>query len=137
MPRPLFIKNMIAPCGMNCYLCIMYYGYVIGGKKSKIKCIGCRARDKSCAFVKKGCELLTKKEVEYCYGCSIFPCEKLKKLDKRYKERYDMSMIENLKFIKKHGMKKFLTEQRKKYKCPDCGGVICVHDKKCYSCDSK
>jgi len=42
-----------------------------------------------------------------------------------------MSMMENLKFIEEKGIKSFLEQQRKKYTCPKCGGVICVHRKKC------
>jgi hypothetical protein len=43
-------------------------------------------------------------------------------------------MIRNLKDIKKYGMDKFLKEQQEKYRCNECGGVICVHNGICYSC---
>jgi ribosomal protein L37AE/L43A len=62
------------------------------------------------------------------------PCEKLAHLDKRYRERYGMSMIENLKLIKAKGMAEFLKSQAEKYTCPDCGDVVCVHDSKCLAC---
>lgn len=48
-----------------------------------------------------------------------------------------MSMIENLKFIKKNGVKKFLKTQEKKYDCPQCSKTICVHNGKCYECGFK
>ena len=124
----------IAPCGMNCALCIGYFGYTISGGKRKVRCTGCITVDKNCAFIKKSCKKLTKKEISYCYECDGFPCERLKKLDKRYRKRFDMSMIENLEFIRDNGMEKFLKQQEKKYECPDCGELICVHDKKCYNC---
>ena len=38
--------------------------------------------------------------------------------------------------IEKQGMDAFLKEQEKKYKCPECGEIICVHNGKCYSCDT-
>jgi len=101
-----------------------------------MKCIGCKPRDKSCAFLKKYCEKLTKKEVDYCYECSDFPCFHLEKIDKGYRERYNMSMIENLEYIRDNGMVDFLKQQEKKYKCPECGGVICVHNGICYSCEN-
>ena len=47
---------------------------------------------------------------------------------------FDMSTIDNLKDIKENGMDSFLQKQEEKYKCPKCGGVICVHNGKCYSC---
>jgi rubrerythrin len=62
------------------------------------------------------------------------PCENLDRLDRRYRKRYNMSMVENLKDLKEKGMKKFLRVQEKKYGCPECGDVISVHDGKCYAC---
>jgi len=129
-----FTEELIAACGMNCRICIGYFGYTISGKKRKMKCIGCKPRDKSCAFLKKYCKKLTKKEVEYCYECNDFPCSHLEKLDEVYRRRYKMSMIENLKNIRNNGMDKFLKQQEIKYQCQDCGGVLCVHNGICYSC---
>jgi len=127
-------QKLIAPCGMNCGICIGFFGYTMNGKIRKITCIGCKPRNKSCAFLKKHCNKLLKKEIEYCYECKDFPCKYLEALDKRYREKYDMSMIENLNFIKEKGIERFLEQQKEKYTCPKCGGIICVHNKKCYSC---
>jgi len=132
-----FDPDLIAPCGMNCRICMGYFGYCVNGRKRKEACIGCKARDKSCAFVKKDCENLTKKKVSYCFECVDFPCEKLVKLDKRYREKYDMSMIENLKYIEKNGIDKFVKKEKERWKCPNCGDLICVHDKRCYNCEAK
>jgi hypothetical protein len=126
--------ELVAPCGMNCAICIAHIGYHMNNSKKKVACTGCRIRNKNCAFIIKRCKYLPKKEVEFCFECSEFPCENLKKLDKKYRTKYNMSMIENLEFIKKNGMKKFLDQQEKKYKCKKCDGVICVHDNKCYEC---
>jgi catechol 2,3-dioxygenase-like lactoylglutathione lyase family enzyme len=129
-----YTEDLIAPCGMNCRICLGYFGYLVSGKKRKMKCIGCKPRDKSCAFLKKFCKKLTKKEINYCYECSDFPCKHLEKLDNGYRKRYNMSMIENLEYIRDNGIDKFLKIQEEKYKCSECGGVICVHNGKCYSC---
>jgi hypothetical protein len=129
-----FSENLIAPCGMNCRICIGYFGYTMSGKKRKMKCIGCKPRDKSCAFLKKYCKKLTKKEFDYCFECSDFPCIHLEKIDKVYRERYNMSMIKNLKDIKQYGIEEFLKEQKSRYICLECNGVICVHNGKCYQC---
>ena len=131
-----FSEELIAPCGMNCRICLAYFGYTISGKKRKMKCIGCKPKDKSCAHLKKFCKKLLKNEIEYCYECSDFPCKPLQKLDNNYRERYAMSMIENLEYIRDNGMDDFLKQQEKKYKCPECGEVICVHNGICYSCDT-
>ena len=61
-------------------------------------------------------------------------CENLDRLDRRYRKRYGMSMVENLQELKEKGMKKFLETQEGRYECPKCGDVISVHDRKCYAC---
>jgi hypothetical protein len=131
----LFDLELIAPCGMNCGICLSFFGYTISGLKRKHPCEGCRARDKLCAFIKKKCDLLSNKKVEYCFECKDFPCVNLKKLDKRYRTRFSMSMIENLEYMKKNGVKKFVEKERERWKCPKCNGVICVHDRRCYTCE--
>jgi len=128
-------ENLIAVCGMNCRICVAYFGYNMSGKKRKDPCPGCRPSGKSCAFIKKRCEKALKKEVNYCFECEDFPCKILEKLDKTYRERYEMSMVDNLNFIKKNGIEKFLRSQEEKYRCDECGGVICVHTGKCYECN--
>ena len=107
-----FSEELIAPCGMNCRICVSFFGYTMNGKKRKIKCIGCKPRDRSCAFIKKICKQLTKKEIDYCYECKDFPCKSLKNLDNAYRERYNMSMINNLEYMKENGIKKFLQEHK-------------------------
>ncbi|MCK4996622.1 MAG: DUF3795 domain-containing protein, partial [Thermoplasmatales archaeon] len=62
-----FEKELIAPCGMNCGICIGFFGYVVNGRKRKMACIGCREKDKACVFVKKNCKKLLNKEIEYCF----------------------------------------------------------------------
>lgn len=127
-------EELIAVCGMNCRICVGYFGYTMSGKKRKHTCPGCRISDKICAFVKKRCKKTLKKEVNYCFECKDFPCEILEKLDKNYRKKYNMSTIENLSFIKQYGIEKFLKSQEEKYRCNECGAVVCVHTDGCYEC---
>jgi hypothetical protein len=138
MGETKFTPQLIAPCGMNCGICKAYLAYTRGLPKKKGKvshCAGCLIRGKNC-YIKRGCSKLSKHEFQYCYECDVMPCKNLQHLDKRYRERYGMSMVENLKQLKAEGMEKFLASQREKFRCPSCGGVISVHDGKCYSCGS-
>jgi hypothetical protein len=128
--------ELIAPCGMNCEICVGFFGYTMSGNKRKIKCLGCNLSGKSCAHLRKFCKKLTKKEIEYCFECNEFPCTTLQRLDDKYRRRFGMSMVDNLEYIKENGMNNFLQSQEEKYKCHECGGVICVHNGKCYSCDA-
>jgi len=56
------------------------------------------------------CELLGKGKLRFCFECNNFPCKRLKALDKRYRMKYHMSMIDNLNFIKENGLEAFLAK---------------------------
>jgi len=130
--------ELIAPCGMNCNVCSNYLALQNDAKAKGVKlpyCKGCRPRDKKCAFLKKKCEKVLNHEVEFCHECSEFPCELLKNLTKKYEEHYRMNMVDNLRYIKEHGLAKFLETEEKKWECPNCGEVICCHNGICYNCD--
>lgn len=131
-------ENLIAPCGMNCGLCIAYQFM----KKDLNKlgfhrkyCPGCIPRGEHCTHMGHICELLGKGIVRFCYECEDFPCKRLKALDKRYRTKYNMSMIENLECIKKNGMEQFLQKEERKWRCSKCGDIICCHNALCLNCN--
>lgn len=124
-------ENLIAPCGMNCSICMAYL-------REKNKCNGCRAINTwnpktrvNCRI--KNCELLNSQSLEYCYQCTKFPCSLINHLDKRYRTKYHMSMIENLQNIKNNGISHFLQSEKEKWTC-QCGGVINIHKGICSRC---
>ncbi|HIH02250.1 TPA: DUF3795 domain-containing protein [Thermoplasmata archaeon] len=130
-------RHLVAPCGMNCNICAGYLASKHDVKAKGIRlmyCIGCRPRDKNCAFLKRGCELLRKGKVEYCYECDDFPCDRLSAMDKRYREDFRMSEIENLEYIRDHGIEGFLRAEEYKWRCPRCGGVTSCHNGICFEC---
>ena len=127
--------KLIAPCGMNCSICMAYL-------REKNKCPGCRGSDigKPVTRVKckiKTCEVFQNGEARYCFECKKFPCARMEHLDRRYRTKYDMSMIENLENIKKLGIRRFLRNEKERWICPECGGTVCVHRGYCYSCGAK
>jgi hypothetical protein len=128
-------SNLIAPCGMNCGICL---GYL----RTKNHCVGCCSEDENkpsyCnVCVIKNCESLNRSESKFCYECSKYPCRRLKQLDKRYRTRYGMSMIENLEFIKVNGLEKFEEKENRRWICPNCGAVLCVHREFCLTCKAQ
>jgi hypothetical protein len=130
-------EKLIAPCGMNCGVCISYLAMTNDLKNKGFRkkyCGGCLPRGNNCVFMQKQCDLLRKGFVRFCYECEDFPCRRLKVLDKRYRSKYHMSMIENLDFIKAHGIGSFLEKEASKWHCPKCGGVICCHNGLCLNC---
>ena len=126
---------LIAPCGMNCRLC---YAYL----RTRNACPGCRGDDsvKPKTRVKcriKNCESRIRGRADYCCHCSNFPCELLVRLDTRYRAKYGMSMIENLKTIRIPGVQSFLRCEQAKWVCRGCGASICVHQARCLACQRK
>jgi len=122
--------ELIAPCGMNCNVC-----RAVLDKSGKAKqCPGCRPRGKGCVYYGGMCAKLRDGTVRFCNVCDDFPCAKLKRLDKRYRTSYDYSFLDALAFISKNGIKAHLANEKKLWKCPDCGGKVCIHTRICYGC---
>lgn len=131
-------EELIAPCGMNCALCVSYLAQRNDLQKKGFNrkyCEGCVPRGKNCTFMKGSCDKLGLGLVRFCYECGDFPCRRLKDLDKRYRTRYHMSMIDNLNYIKEHGSADFLEKEEEKWRCTECGGTICCHNGLCLQCD--
>jgi hypothetical protein len=131
-------ENLIAPCGMNCGICVSHLAmkHDLNNKGfGKKYCLGCLPRGKHCVFMEQHCDLLGKGLVRFCHECESFPCRRLKALDKRYRTKYHMSMIENLDFIKEHGIEQFLAREEERWRCPGCGAEICCHNGLCLNCD--
>ncbi|NMC57555.1 MAG: DUF3795 domain-containing protein [Eubacteriaceae bacterium] len=131
-------EELIAPCGINCALCVSYLAMKNDLNKkgfNKSYCAGCRPRGKNCAYMKKQCKLPGEGLVRFCYECKDFPCKRIKNLDRRYSTKYHESNIENLQFIKQHGMYEFLIKQADEWRCKKCGDVICCHNGLCLKCD--
>jgi len=125
-------EGLIAPCGMNCGICMAYL-------REKNKCPGCNSEDKdkpaSCReCIIKNCQTINNNVSGFCHECPDYPCRRLKQLDKRYRTKYRMSMVENGEYIRVNGMEKFLEKENEKWKCPECGGVISCHNGICYGC---
>ena len=132
--------DLIARCGLYCGTCRAYLLLkkdLFEEKGYKQGCKGCKIRNKNCAFLKKKCTPLRKGEYEYCSECEEMPCPNLKKLNDGYEKRYGVSLVANLERLREVGEEKWIKEQIEFYKCPECGGDICVHDDECYDCGLK
>ncbi len=108
----------IGCCGLDCGLCPRYY--TVGHSR----CPGCAGpnffnKHPSCSFIT--C-CVKKKNLEVCAECSEFPCSKFKS-NEEYQQLQESSsypsskkVIPNLNFIKKHGIKKFIEQQKSQIK---------------------
>ncbi len=126
---------LIAPCGMNCRICRAY-------ARQKNPCPGCRGDNSlktktrvECRI--KNCGKIASGKAKYCFTCDSFPCDRLKHLDERYRTKYRMSMIENLENISKRGIRHFVSEEKERWTCPECGKMIRVREPECLYCGYK
>ena len=129
-------EELIAPCGMNCALCSRYLAYLNHLPKSH--CIGCRSRNQICTYLFGKCSGINHNqptgETAFCFECDQYPCKQIDRIDKRYRDNDCMSMKANLDFIKQMGIERFIEEQYQQHRCPECGGLISVHNRKCFHC---
>ena len=119
-------QQLVAPCGMNCALCQAYqgkglacHGYGHGGERKACQ---------NCSIQK--CE----NKKAFCFGCTQYPCKRLKALDKRYRTKYHMSRLENLALIQTNGLDEFVRQQNERYRCSNCGKLRTVHQDSCLYC---
>jgi len=127
-----FEQNLIAPCGMDCALCI-------GFQRKRDRCNGCRGNGTALTAARarcviRNCATIRDSRSGYCYECERFPCARLRQLDARYRGKYGMSMIENLTFIRQNGMDAFLLWELERWTCQKCGRPVCVHRGRCTAC---
>lgn len=129
-----FKDNSIAPCGMNCGTCIAYL-------RTSKSCPGCRLENNdgkpqhciSCLI--KNCDFFCQTKSEFCFDCLKFPCNRIKNLDKRYQQKYHISLIKNLENIKQFGLSTFIKNEQKRWSCQSCKSSLCVHRNHCLNCN--
>ncbi len=97
------------------------------GCKSDSLFVNCRVcKIRTCAMEKK---------VDHCVDCGEYPCglftewQKVKLLLPHLKQVPD-----NLESIKKEGVNRWLSEQEKRWKCPECRTGFSWYSAKCHNC---
>lgn len=120
-----FDPKLIAPCGMNCAVCKAHL-------RKHNPCHGCNFAQKNRPRTRLKCSIriCRKRRGRFCCTCPEFPCDRLQHLDQRYRITYSISEIENLKFIKAQGIRRFVEKEAKRWFSKR--GILCVHDRKYY-----
>jgi hypothetical protein len=122
--------HLLAPCGMNCWVCYVHL-------RARKPCQGCRGQNASQPAHCRDCKIKAcadDHQVEHCGDCATFPCALIKRLDRSYRQRYQVSLIDNATQLKSLGITVFLETQQAKWTCAQCGGVISLHDRVCSDC---
>ena len=129
-----FERVHLAPCGINCGTCRAYL-------RDRNKCSGCMSGEGSkvghcysCSI--RNCESLEKTTSKFCYDCNSFPCRRISQIDKRYRTKYRISLLKNLRTLQENGMETYIRSENDRWTCSNCGSVLCVHLSKCMKCET-
>ncbi len=112
---------LVSPCGIYCGDCACYkvkdnpaLKPVLlshGIKEEQLPCPGCRAVDGNCPHLEARCEnyiCAEKHQVELCYQCEDFPCEKLHPAsDRANMLPHNMKMYSQC-YIKRYGIQAWI-----------------------------
>lgn len=133
MPKEAIETILFAPCGMNCMVCYKHCnhkkpcsGCLKNGEGKPEHCRTCRIKD-----------CVNSKGLSYCFACADYPCRYISSLEKSYRTRYGVSLMDNSAYVKAHGPEDFLERQKEQYTCSACGGVVSLHDAACSECGEK
>jgi RNA polymerase subunit RPABC4/transcription elongation factor Spt4 len=121
---------MLAPCGVNCAVCYVHL-------RKKKACEGCRGADGSKPNHCRNCKIqacVSERGLALCVDCEDFPCGLIKRMDKSYRQRYQLSLVENARRFREIGGEQFMREEVVKWTCAACGGAISQHDRICTVC---
>ena len=136
MENIFFTPEMIAPCGLDCSLCVQ-------AQLEINPCPGCNGPDepnkpdfcaKYCGIVT--CEKRRDNGWQHCDSCPDYPCEDVMEKEERYTSQYPLSEspMENLRIIRGEGMDAFLQKERREWSCNKCGSPIAVRTGRCCRC---
>jgi len=119
-----------APCGITCGAC---YARV----RKKNPCVGCREEDEAKPNYCRTCRIklcAEERGFEYCVDCPDFPCKSIRHIDKRYRLGYQVSLVEGARYMKTVGIRQYLREEKARWTCPKCGGIVSLHTRICSEC---
>ncbi len=125
--------EQIAPCGITCAACRAHL-------RQRKPCPGCRFDGPGKPAHCQNCKIeacTAAQGIQFCFACPTFPCDWIKHIDKRYRLRYHLSLEDQLIHLKAVGPARYLSEETARWTCPDCGGVICLHDQFCSECGNE
>ena len=134
-------------CGLYCGSCEICLMNEIGKIKEKakewdmnlseVKCFGCKTNQNSIYCIDCDIKLCAKsKNIEFCHECDEFPCSRISDF-RNDKYPHHSVVLKNLKIIKEKGLNSWLNEQKKRWKCPQCGTRFTWYNEICNECGEK
>lgn len=147
------VEKMVGICGLYCGTCPNFLAFEKndrimqkelscskGFSMEEIRCEGCLSDKVSnhCASCRHGFrQCAADHEVTWCFQCADFPCQRLE--DFRHVHvvngiSHHIHVIDDLTYMKNHGIENWLNQQENKGKCVECGSMLYWFDRLCPHC---
>lgn len=147
------VSKRVGICGLYCGTCPFYLAFrkndmeymqkmsqEKGFPVEELQCHGCQSDNVSvhCKDCVHGFRICAeKKHVKWCFECEEFPCQRLKDFSEVHIVngiKHHEHVIDDLKYMKKHGIQEWVKIQDKKARCKGCGEVLYWFDLECPDC---
>ena len=139
-------KRLAAPCGLYCGVCGVYIAHTENDTKLKdllasfygvgvddIRCRGCFSNQlfaycHTCSI--KDCAIT--KGVQGCFECDDFPCRLIEDFPIPVWKKVILRAIPTWREL---GTERWMEEEEKRYRCPDCGYKLFRGAERCRNCE--
>jgi hypothetical protein len=148
-------KELVGICGIYCGTCPRYLAprdrdtvYLEKASKEsglpieEIRCDGCLSDNvfPSCRDCRHGFRRCAEEhEVTWCFQCGEFPCSRLRSFLPIHvvnRVSHHVGLVEELEYLKAHGIEKWVEVQDKAGRCPHCRKMLYWYARECPACQS-
>jgi hypothetical protein len=149
------VRELVGICGIYCGTCPKYLAPRIADRRylektsqesglsvEEVRCDGCLSDNvfPSCRDCRHGFRRCAEEhKVTWCFQCSEFPCSLLRSFLPIHVVNgvsHHAGLIEELEYLKRHGIEKWVEKQDKSGRCPHCGKALYWHARECPACRS-
>lgn len=150
------VRELAGICGLYCGTCPRYLAYQendveqlneisreTGVPIEEIRCDGCLSDNVSptCLECRHGFrQCAGEKNVTWCFECDDFPCQRLHDFRDVHVVNgisHHIHVIEDLQYMKNHGVEQWVAEQDRAGSCPKCGKRLYWFVHECSTCHTK
>jgi len=150
------VRQLVGICGLYCGTCPRYLAYQednveqlneisreTGVPMEDIRCDGCLS-DKvfpTCLECRHGFrQCARERNVTWCFDCPDFPCQRLHDFRNVHVVNgipHHIRVIEDLQYMKDHGVEQWVAEQERMGSCPKCGKKLYWFAHECPTCHTQ
>ena len=141
-------RDLLAPCGLYCGVCGIYYAYKHGDERLKqklakaywtepelIKCEGCLSDNRF--FYCDSCNIrdcVLSKGFSGCHQCSDFPCDKITNFPYELAAKY---MMKSTPARRERTDEEWVKWEENNWMCKNCGALAFRGARRCLECKSE